>query len=215
MRGRVVVDEPDTFQQWLSKQPTFAQTQAQTAGDPQRGEALYAVCSTCHGAHGEGNQTLNAPKLSGQAGWYLVRQLKDFKSGVRGAHEADIYAKQMIPFAATLADDAAIRDVVSYIGTLPDEAPPVTLVGNPGKGRSLYTTCAACHGSAAEGIWATNAPRLSQISDWYLARQLQNFKAGIRGSHPQDFNGAQMIPMAKILGDDQDISDLLAYVRSL
>ena len=36
MRGRVVVDEADTFQEWLSRQPTFAQTQAQTASPRRR-----------------------------------------------------------------------------------------------------------------------------------------------------------------------------------
>ncbi len=215
MRGRVVVDEAEPFRQWLARQPTFAATQALTAGDPARGQTLYAVCTACHGAQAEGNQALNAPKLSGQGGWYLVRQLRDFKAGIRGAHELDVYAKQMAPFAAMLADDQAIRDVVAYIGTLADERPDATLVGNAGRGRTLYTTCSACHGSAAQGIWATNAPRLAQMSDWYLARQLNNFKEGIRGSHPQDFNGAQMVPMAKILGDEQAISDLVAYVRTL
>ena len=29
------------------------------------------------------------------------------------------------------------------------------------------------------------------MSDWYLARQLQNFKQGIRGGHRQDFYGAR------------------------
>ena len=30
------------------------------------------------------------------------------------------------------------------------------------------------------------------MSDWYLARQLENFQHGLRGAHPQDFYGAQM-----------------------
>jgi cytochrome c oxidase subunit II len=215
MRGRVVVDEPDDFRKWLDTQPTFAATQSLTAGDPERGRPLFGTCAACHGAAGEGNQTLNSPRLSGQSAWYLVRQLGDFRSGVRGAHEGDIYGKQMVPFAASLADEAAIRDVVAYIGTLPETSAPPTVRGDPNRGRALYTTCAACHGSAAEGIWATNAPRLAGMSDWYLARQLGSFKQAIRGSHPQDFSGAQMIPMARILSDERDVGDLLAYVQSL
>ena len=66
-----------------------------------------------------------------------------------------------------------------------------------------------------KGIWATNAPRLSNMSDWYMARQLQNFRDGIRGGHPQDFHGAQMASMAKVLADDEAIADLLDYVRTL
>ena len=53
------------------------------------------------------------------------------------------------------------------------------------------------------------------MSDWYLARQLHNFQQGIRGTHPQDFPGAQMVLMARILADDRAINDLLAYVHTL
>jgi cytochrome c oxidase subunit II len=123
MRGRVVVDEQKAFDEWLAQQPTFERTQQVVAGDPAAGQALFATCTTCHGAQGEGNRDLNAPKLSGQAGWYLVRQLHDFRNGLRGAHEKDTYGKQMIPFASMLADDAAIRNVVAYITSLPDTRP--------------------------------------------------------------------------------------------
>ena len=53
------------------------------------------------------------------------------------------------------------------------------------------------------------------MSDWYMARQLQNFRDGIRGAHPQDFHGAQMAAMAKVLADEQAINDLLDYMHTL
>jgi cytochrome c oxidase subunit II len=215
MRGRVVVDEKDKFDTWLAQQPTYAQTRAQVAGDANAGQALYATCSTCHGAQAEGNRELNAPKLAGQAGWYLVRQLQSFRQGVRGSDENDTYAKQMIPFASMLADDAAIRNVVAYINSLPDARPATTVAGNPDKGKRHYETCESCHGVNGQGIWSTGAPRLANMSDWYMARQLQNFRQGIRGRHPQDFNGAQMAEMAKTLSNDQAINDLLDYVHTL
>jgi cytochrome c oxidase subunit II len=215
MRGRVVVEEESAFQAWLSKQPTYSETRARVAGNAAAGQVSYAVCSACHGAQAQGNQALNAPKLSSQAGWYLATQLRHFNQGIRGASDKDIYAKQMIPMAATLADDTAIRNVIAYINSLPDERPPATLVGDPDRGKSLYTTCAACHGTAGEGIWSTKAPRLAHMSDWYLARQLHNFQQSIRGAHPQDFAGAQMVLMAKILPDDRAINDLLAYIHTL
>jgi len=162
MRGRVVVDDESTFQTWLAGKPTYAQTAALVAGDPAAGKAAYGVCTACHGPTGQGNQALNAPKLNSQAGWYLARQLRHFKQGVRGADARDTYAKTMIPMAATLADDTAIANVVAYINSLPDEAPPpATLAGDPGRGKSLYTTCGACHGYDGEGIWSTNAPKLA------------------------------------------------------
>jgi cytochrome c oxidase subunit II len=215
MRGRVVVDEEGGFQTWLSNQPTYSKTRAQAAGNAAAGQAIYATCSACHGPQAQGNQTLNAPKLSRQAGWYLARQLQAFRQGIRGADAKDVYAKMMIPFAATLADDTAIGDVVAYINSLPDESPPATLVGDPARGKSLFRTCAACHGTAAQGIWSTHAPRLANMSDWYLARQLRNFQQGIRGAHPQDFYGKEMVLMANILPDDRAINDLLAYIHTL
>jgi cytochrome c oxidase subunit 2 len=215
MRGRVVVDTPEQFESWLAAQPTFEKTVLAGKGDPAAGQALFAACTACHGAQGEGNRELNAPKLSGQSDWYLMRQLQSFKNGVRGAHEQDTYAKQMIPFAAMLADDEAIRNVVAYIRTLPEVRPAASVVGNPVRGRELYETCAACHGANGKGIWATNAPRLSNMSDWYMARQLRHFRDGIRGGHPQDFHGSQMSSMARVLSDDTAIADVLDYVRTL
>src|SRR5437764_667129 len=211
MRGRVVVDEENAFQAWLSDQPTYSETRAQVAGNAVAGQALYVVCSACHGPQAQGNQTLNAPKLSSQAGWYLATQLRHFKQGIRGASDQDIYAKQMIPMAATLTDDTAINNVVAYIDSLPDERPRPTLSGDPDRGKSLYTTCAACHGTAGQGIWSTKAPRLAHMSDWYLARQLHNFQQGISGTHPQDFAGAQMMLMPKVLPDEREYNDRHAH----
>ena len=216
MRGRVVVDEPAQFQQWLSRHPTYASTKEQTAGDPQQGAALFATCTACHGEQAQGNRELNAPKLAGQASWYLARQLRDFKAGVRGTHEKDVYGQQMVPFANLLADDAAIRNVVAYIATLPDTQPATTLAGGDARrGRMLYENCSACHGPQGQGVWSTYAPRLAGMSDWYMERQLQNFRSGIRGGHPQDFYGAQMGAIAKSLTKDEAVSDVMAHVRNL
>jgi cytochrome c oxidase subunit II len=215
MRGRVVVENAPDFAKWLANQPTYADTRAVTAGDPGAGQALYALCSACHGAEGEGNEALNAPKLSGQASWYMVEELKDFRHGLRGSNAADTFATQMAPFAQSLADDQAVRDVVAYIATLPDHAPKTSLAGDAGRGRELYATCGACHGVNGQGVWATQAPRLAHMSDWYVARQIRNFRDGVRGTHPQDFNGAQMASMAKIVPDDTAIGDLLAYLKTL
>ncbi len=214
MRGRVVVESEGDYQAWLAKQPTFAQTKAETAGDAAAGQAQYAVCAACHGDQAQGNRELNAPKLSGQASWYLLRQLKAFKHGERGVNDQDIYGKQMAPMAQVLADDAAMKNVVTYMASLPDTRPTPTVFGNPEKGKAMYANCTSCHGAAGQGIWATNAPRLANMSDWYLKRQLQNFKQDIRGNHRQDFYGSQMASMAKPLRD-QTIDDLVDYLHTL
>ena len=214
MRGRLVVDEPAAFQAWLDRQPTYAQTRGRAPGDAVAGKAAYAVCVACHGANGEGNVALNAPKLGGQGTWYLERQLRQFKAGARGTHEKDVYGKLMAPMAATLPDDAAIANVAAYIATLPDAPAAATIKGDADSGRRRYATCAACHGADGRGIAATNAPRLKGMSDWYMATQLKNFRDGVRGAHAQDVYGAQMALVAGMLADDAAIGDVLAYINS-
>ncbi len=215
MRGSVVVDDQSTFDAWLASQPTFADTQAVAAGDPAQGQALYALCTACHGAQGEGVQLLNAPKLAGQERGYLTRQLYNYRNGLRGAHEDDVYGRQMVPFAMSLANDTAINDVVAYIQTLPSTPLPDTIAGDVERGKSLFTTCSVCHGAKGEGIWSQNAPVLKDMSDWDLARQLNNFSAGVRGAHAQDFYGKQMAMMASALVDERTVNDLVAYINTL
>lgn len=215
MRGKVVVEEEREFQAWLSGQPTFAQVSGQAAGSAAAGKALYAVCAGCHGAQGEGNPALHAPKLTGQNDWYLTRQLQNYKLGARGTHEKDVYGKTMAPMAATLVDDAAIANVVAYIGTLPNTPAPATVAGRASAGKTDYVTCAACHGAEAQGLWSTNAPALAGMSDWYLVTQLKNFKQGIRGAHAKDGYGPQMASMTGMLTDEQAIADVVAYINTL
>jgi cytochrome c oxidase subunit 2 len=88
------------------------------AGDPARGKTLYATCGACHGANAEGMEALNAPKLAGQEEWYTIRQLENFKNGVRGNNPKDTYGMQMAPMAQTLPDAQAMQDVAAYIRSL-------------------------------------------------------------------------------------------------
>lgn len=87
-------------------------------GNAAAGKTAFATCMACHGDKGQGNETLNAPKLVGQHDWYMVRQIKAFKSGLRGSHASDTYGMQMRPMALLLATDQQINDVAAYISTL-------------------------------------------------------------------------------------------------
>ncbi|MBT8080558.1 MAG: c-type cytochrome [Gammaproteobacteria bacterium] len=215
MRGAVIVDEMDDFEKWAATWPTFADTQSAVAGNAAVGAAQYAVCAACHGQQGEGNKALNAPKITGQGEWYLRRQLENYKAGRRGTHEDDVYGRQMAPMAMTLPNDAAISNVIAHIQSLPDEPAPSTIDGDLANGARLYAVCAYCHGDNAQGIQALNAPRMAGMTDWYLASQLHNFKQGIRGKHPNDFQGKQMGFMARTLQSEKDINDLVAYINTL
>jgi cytochrome c oxidase subunit 2 len=215
MRGRVVVEDQASFDAWAASNPTYQETLNPVAGNASVGAAQHAVCAACHGQQGEGLQALNAPKIAGQEPWYLRRQLNAYKSGVRGTHPEDLYGQQMAPMVATLADDAAVENVIAHIQSFPDNPSPQTIDGNVANGERLYAVCAYCHGGDAQGIQAINAPRMAGMTDWYLARQLENFRSGVRGGHAQDFYGMQMGFMGRNLQTDDQITDVIAYINTL
>ena len=189
---------------------------ASAAGDATKGKAAYAVCAACHGANGMGNKALNAPRIAGQEPWYLERQLKNYKGGIRGADPKDTYGMQMRPMALTLANDQAISNMVAYLSSMPMSAPAASSVkGDVAAGKTAYMICQACHGPKGGGNRALNSPNLTGLQDWYIVRQLKNFKAGIRGSKSGDLFGMQMRPMAMTLANDAAINNVTAYIATL
>ena len=76
------------------------------------------MCIACHGADGHGTQALGAPPIAGQADWYLMAQLKKFKTGMRGVNPRDNTGALMKAIANTLPDTLAMRDVIAYVKTL-------------------------------------------------------------------------------------------------
>ncbi len=192
----------------------LAGASALSAQDTEAGKASYAICAACHGANAEGNKALNAPALAGQEAWYLERQLKNFKGGIRGTG-ADVLGAQMAPMAAMLATDADVKNVAAFIAALSPASITHDGGGDAAAGQALYATCAACHGAGGEGNAGLNAPRLSVQQDWYLVRQLENFKSGARGAHADDAFGAQMRPMAMMLADAAAVKNVVAYIASL
>ncbi len=216
MRSKVVVDSQADFDAWIAAQPTFAETQARPVGNATAGAATYAICTACHGAQGEGNQALNAPKITGNAPWYIRNQIGNYQNGFRGADgQADPFGAQMAPMANVLTTPAALENVIAYIQTLPDVPAEPTIFGDVDRGRETYQSCAVCHGNNGEGRWTTNAPRLAGMSDWYLSNQLTNFKSGARGGHDDDIYGEQMAIVAGMLNSDEAIANVIAYINTL
>ena len=62
-------------------------------------------CQTCHGAHGEGNSII--PRIAGQHGDYLKKQLEAFRSTLRESDVMHANTKDMT--------DTEIEAVVSYL----------------------------------------------------------------------------------------------------
>lgn len=174
-----------------------------------------SFCTVCHGANGNGNLAIRAPKIAGMEPWYLKRQLEAFKTGLRGMDPNDAAGREMQPMAASLHEEATIDQVVAYVATFSPKPPPVTVTGDIARGKQLYETCAACHGTHGEGSRALNAPALAQRTDWYLVTQLRNYMNGLRGTQPQDVPGAQMRAVSATLPDAQAAVDVVAYINTM
>lgn len=172
------------------------------------------VCATCHGANGVGNPVVGGPSLAGLEPWYLRKQLLSFRAGHRGTDGDYIPGYEMQDSVARLGDEE-IEELVAYISAWDPASSPATLNGDTGHGSELYVGCAACHGVNAEGNAALNAPALASRDDWYMLRQLKLFKAGTRGGHPDDLLGAQMRAAITSLITEQDMIDVLAFIKTL
>ena len=75
----------------------------------------YAACIRCHGKNGKGKDKSNSlfPVIGGQTRDYLIKQLKDFKSGTRTNDPASMMAM----VAQGLSDDE-IKAVAEYLSGL-------------------------------------------------------------------------------------------------
>jgi cytochrome c553 len=171
-------------------------------------------CTTCHGADGRGNFSIQAPRLAGMEPWYLRRQLENFRTGVRGAHLDDIEGLAMRSMAIELTDEG-IADIVAWVGSWEYDPPQVSIEGDVTVGEQIYSQCAACHGEDAQGNEALGAPALRGQNDWYLVTQLKNFKQGWRGGDPLDNYGQQMMSMSQVLTDEDSINNVVSHINTL
>ncbi len=185
------------------------------AADAAAGQSAYAVCAACHGQQGEGNVGMNAPRLAGQQGWYIKRQLAAYRDGLRGTAPGDTYGMQMRPMAMAVSDPAAEANLIAYIESLPVSDTAKTITGDAAAGQASYAVCAACHGQNGEGVEALGGPRLAGLDDWYLVRQINNYNKGLRGYDPKDTFGMQMKPMAATLSTEKAVNDVVAYINTL
>jgi cytochrome c553 len=150
------------------------------AGDAAAGQSKSAVCAGCHGP--DGNSPSPAfPKLAGQTPEYLVKQLKDFKSGARKD-------PMMSGLAAPLSDDD-ISNLAAYFAQ--QKVSPSSAAAGPEvikRGERLYrggnakfgvSACMSCHGPSGHGI-PPRFPKVSGQHAAYTTKQLRDFKNDAR-----------------------------------
>ncbi len=197
---------------------------AAEAADANAGKEKSGACSACHGATGVSGSPM-FPNLAGQNDAYVIKQLKDFKSGARTD-------AMMAPMAANLSDED-MADIAAHYASLPsaieqaaasastgsDSAPAsapgagdVAIVsstpaaalyaGNVAAGKGKAAMCAACHGTDGNSL-VPMYPSLAGQSANYIAKQLADFKSGLR-------NDPVMAGMVASLSQE-DMNDLAAY----
>lgn len=177
-----------------------------------RGQAYYTTCQGCHGNAGEGFVGMKAPHLAGLPAAYIAEQLILYRKDVRGG-PTDFQGVQMNGRAKALPSEQAVNDVAAYIATLPKPPAPEAVAASKA-GAELYQSCAACHGERGEGNAALGSPPLAGTDTAYLARQLRNFKQGIRG-RDGDEKGQQMKAAVTLLPDDAAIDAVVAHASAL
>ena len=80
-------------------------TQALAAGDADSGKLKSQACAACHGPDGNGPTSPDFPRLAGQHYDYLLKALRDYKSGARrnpimGAQVGGLGPQDMADLAA-------------------------------------------------------------------------------------------------------------------
>jgi cytochrome c553 len=199
---------------------------AAQAADANAGKEKSGACSACHGASGVSGSPM-FPNLAGQNDAYVIKQLKDFKSGARTD-------AMMAPMAANLSDED-MADIAAHFASLPsaseqaaasasaggssDSAPAsapaagnVEIVsstpaaalyaGDVASGKNKAAACAACHGADGNSLIPIY-PSLAGQSANYIAKQLADFKSGNR-------KDPVMAGMVAALSKE-DMNDLAAY----
>jgi cytochrome c553 len=178
-------------------------------GDPVAGKGKSELCQGCHGEQGISLEGL-APKLAGQYGKYIAKQLRNFQSGTR-THQI------MSAIAATVSDDD-LADIAAYFAS----REKMKGSGSDNKlGKDLFlhgdmsrmmVACVNCHGVNGKGKSPGNPvfPVIGGQHKDYLHGQLVNFRAGDRSNSP----GGVMNIITQKLTDDE-LNALADYVSGL
>ena len=178
-------------------------------GNPVVGKGKAELCTGCHGEEGISIEGL-APKLAGQYGKYIAKQLRNFQSGTR-THQI------MSAIATTISDDD-LADIAAYFAS----RPKMKGTGSDNKlGKELFlhgdmsrmmVACVNCHGVNGKGKSPVNSvfPVIGGQQKDYLRGQLINFRAGDRSNSP---GGIMNIITQKLT--DAELEGLADYVSGL
>ena len=168
-------------------------------------------CGGCHGLDGAGNR-IKFPRLAGQSRAYVVKQLNDFREERR---QNDGGQMQVMASELTETDIGRVAD---WFATQTPAWPELTIEppADLARARQLATVgldgipaCVSCHSAAAPALAGSEivAPRLAGQRDFYIAKQLTDFRAGNRDNDPKEM----MRNIANRLSD-ADITALAVFL---
>lgn len=84
------------------------------------------------------------------------------------------------------------------------------------RGEYLFSNyCAPCHTASGMGKPNVAAPAIAGLPQWYVQRQLENYRGDLRGYHYDDIEGMRMKPMARTLMSEGDVALVAEYVSNL
>lgn len=179
------------------------------AGDAAAGKKMAAACGACHGQDGN-SAAASFPKIAGLGEKYILKQLKDFKSGARNnaimaGQVAALNETQMADLAAYYASQT--RSVGYAAKDKVELGEKVYRAGNKATG---VPACMACHTIDGSGMAAAGFPGLGGQHADYIKAQLVQFQEGKRAN---DANEVMRDIAAKM--SNKEIDAVSAYIQGL
>lgn len=180
---------------------------AAQADDDAAAGIASAVCAACHGADGN-SIAPNFPKLAGQQKVYLLRELKDYKSGKR-------VSEVMAPFVAALSED----DLSNLAAYYAKQKTTAGAVGKPAllpTGKNLYLkgnsktdvpSCDSCH--EEDGGGSGKFPRVAGQHVDYVLDQFRLYATGKRT------NGARVMQTVAERMTEEEARAVAEYMASM
>jgi len=179
------------------------------AGDAASGKQLSASCAACHGSDGN-SPAASFPKLAGLGEKYLLKQLKDFKSGAR--------ANPIMAGQVAVLNESQLGDVAAYYASqtrsvgyaAKDKVALGEKIFRAGNKATGVPACLACHGASGEGMSAAGFPALGGQHGDYIKAQLVAFQEDKRT------NDASKV-MRDIAGrmSNKEVSAVSSYIQGL
>ena len=180
------------------------------SGDPVAGKDKADMCSGCHGEDGNSIDAAT-PKLAGQYGAYIAKQVRDYQDSLR--------SHQMMDSIATSISDEDLADISAYFATRPMMKGDIPSKNRTGKKlfenddlSRMIVRCSSCHGVYGKGQNPRNSmfPVIGGQHKEYLLGQLLRFKKGDLHNSP---NGVMNISVRGL--SDAELEALADYISGL